>query len=396
VADSSRSIGAVPRRIAAASRRPSTLGATPAGAISLAMGEPFSGTDPRIVEAAVDSVRSGNTRYAPLTGLPELKEAIAAKLSARHARVVAAEEIVPTHGASAGLAATILALVNPGDRVVIPEPTYSLYADLVAMAGGTAVWVENRADGSLDLDRIRPELPGSRMIIVCNPGNPSGRVIPREQLVELAAAVEKSGTYFVSDEAYADIIFDGRSYFSSLDQPAIADLVVCCGTFSKSYAMTGWRLGYVVAGRPVAAAINLVHRTFNGALNSFVQQAGTAALGLEDDLLHELVKAYELRRDLVVERLSDVAGVDLAVPQGAFYAFPRVRTSISSDELTARMAAAGVIVRSGREYGPSGEGHFRISFAADPDKLDEGLDRVRSVLTEDLPMRKESSLEATA
>jgi aspartate aminotransferase len=371
-------------RIRAASRRPASLGATPSDAISLAMGEPFAPTDPLVLDAAVSSMRAGNTRYAPLTGLPALREAIADRLTARHARTVASAEVVVTHGASAGLAATILALVNPGDRVVIPEPTYSLYADHVAMAGGEAVWIASRPDGALDVDRVVAALPGSCMVVLCTPGNPTGRMFDRDDLVAVGAAAAAAGAWFVSDEAYADIVFDGLSYFSSLDQPDIADHVICCGTFSKSYAMTGWRLGYVVAPEPAADAINLVHRTFNGALNSFVQVAGITALTLDDAWLADMRQGYQRRRDLVVERLAGIPAIDLATPQGAFYAFPRVHLPISSDRLTERMAAAGVLVRSGREYGPSGEGHFRISFATDLASLEEGLARVKTVLEGDL------------
>lgn len=348
------------------------------------MGEPFAGTDQRVLDAAIESMRAGNTKYAPLTGLPSLREAIADRLTSRYVRNLTALEIVPTHGASAGLAAIILALVNPGDRVVIPEPTYSLYADHVAMVGGEAVWVSTNPDGSLDLDRVTNELVGARMIILCSPGNPSGRMFGRDELVAVGAAAAAAGAWFVSDEAYCDIVFDGLEYFSSLDQTDIAENVICCGTFSKSYAMTGWRLGYVVAPAPVADAINLVHRTFNGALNSFVQAAGITALSLDDQWIAEMVQSYQLRRDLVVDRLAGISTIDLATPQGAFYAFPRVHMSISSDELTGRMSRAGVVVRSGREYGPSGEGYFRISFATDIDSLEEGLARVKSVLEGDL------------
>jgi aspartate aminotransferase len=374
-------IGGLSRRVAAASRRPKSLGAVPPGAVSLAMGEPFASTDARIIESAAASALAGNTRYEAMTGSPALRAAIASKVSEQYGRNINPSQVVPSHGASGGLAATILALVDPGDRVVIPEPTYSLYADHVVMAGGTVDWTGNAPDGSLDLDLLRAKIPGARMVILCNPGNPSGRIYGRADLEELAALAAESGCYLISDEAYSAIVFDGLEFTSSLSWPQYADNVICCRTFSKAYAMTGWRLGYVVAPAAVADAINLVHRTFNGALNSFVQHAGVRALELEDQLLDSLVEAYQLRRDLVVERLSDMPGLELALPQGAFYAFPRVAMDISSDELAVRMADGGVLVRSGREYGPSGEGYFRISFATDMENLEEGLRRVQAVLS---------------
>jgi aspartate/methionine/tyrosine aminotransferase len=375
-------VGGIPRRVAAASRRPKSLGAVPPGAVSLAMGEPFATTDVRITESAAASALTGNTRYEAMTGSPALRAAIASKLSAQYDRNIDPRQVVPTHGASGGLAATILALVDPGDRVVIPEPTYSLYADHVVMAGGTVDWTGNAPDGSLDLDLLRAKIPGARMVILCNPGNPSGRIYGRADLEELVALAAEWGCYLISDEAYSAIVFDGLEFTSALSWPQYADNVICCRTFSKAYAMTGWRLGYVVAAPAVSDAINLVHRTFNGALNSFVQHAGVRALELEDQLLDGLIEAYQQRRDLVVERLADVPGLEFARPEGAFYAFPRVEMDISSDELASRMADGGVLVRSGREYGPSGEGYFRISFATDLDSLEVGIRRVRAVLAD--------------
>ena len=366
-------------RITAMSRRPASLGAVPAGAVSLAMGEPFSGTPDHIGTAAIDAIRRGRTRYEALTGAATLKAAIAAHLGRRHGNSFEPDHIVPTHGASAGLAATILAVVDPGDRVVIPEPTYSLYADHVAMAGGEVVWVANNADGSLNVDALAGALTGAALLILCSPGNPSGQVIERPVLEELSSIARQADALLLSDEAYSDILFDGRTFFSALDLDDNSH-VICCRTFSKSYAMTGWRLGYVVAPAPIAAAINLVHRTFNGALNTFVQDAGIEALATPQGEIDDLVAEYQVRRDIVVDALTGLEGVTFEPSSGAFYAWVRVRMGISSDELVEQMAAAGVLVRSGREYGPSGEGAFRISFAADIDNLREGLRRVVSVL----------------
>ncbi|MFJ6538413.1 pyridoxal phosphate-dependent aminotransferase [Paenarthrobacter sp. NPDC091711] len=368
-------------RIAKASRRPSSLGATPTGAIALSMGEPDSGTPDRIVEAAVEALRNGRTRYTKLTGAPELQSALAVKMSAKAERVVSPDQIVITHGGSAGLAATILAVINPGDRVLIPEPTYSLYADHLAMAGAEAVWIPNKPDGSLDLRRIQAESAVARMIILCNPGNPSGRIYGVEELRSLAGIMEANPhMLLLSDEAYSDIVFDGAKFLSVLELEAIADQVILCSTFSKTYAMTGWRLGYVVAPAVLADKINLVHRSINGALNTFVQDAALEALETDPATLEKLALSYQLRRDIVVDLLSGEPGISLLTPQGAFYAWVRIDSSLSSDEMTARFAEGGVIVRSGSEYGPSGEGYIRISFATDSDSLKEGLRRFVDVV----------------
>ncbi|MGP0221470.1 pyridoxal phosphate-dependent aminotransferase [Paenarthrobacter sp. NCHU4564] len=372
---SSLKLGA-PERIAASSRRPATLGAAAPGTISLAMGEPDAGTPTAVVDAAVRSLVKGRTRYSPMTGAPELREVLARKISAGHPRPTTAREVVLTHGGSAGLAAAMLALVQPGDRVLIPEPTYSLYADHAAMVGADVVWIAARTDGSLDLDALQHEAATARLIILCNPGNPTGRIYSAADLAGVGALLgEHPDLLLLSDEAYGSIVFDQLPFASALDLSDVSSQVVYCSTLSKTYAMTGWRLGYVVASGPLADKINLIHRTINGPLNTFVQDAALTALETPEEDLRVLTASYQDRRDLVLEALGGVAGVEILAPQGAFYAFPRISTSLSSDEMVARFAAAGVLVRSGSEFGPSGEGHVRLSFATDIATLKEGLDR---------------------
>lgn len=372
-------------RIIAASRRPSTLGAAVAGSISLAMGEPDAGTPEAITAAAIHELASGNTRYAPMTGSPELKAAVAKHVQRENGRYTTAAEIVLTHGGSAGLAATIMALVNPGDTVLIPEPTYSLYADHVAMVGGIVSWIPNREDGSLDLGMIREQAAGARMVILCNPGNPTGRVYPQSDLLALEQVLaENPELVLLSDEAYASIIFDGLGFTSALSLETVQDQIIGCGTFSKTYAMTGWRLGHVVAAPDIAARINLIHRTINGPLNTFVQHAAITALQTGAGKLRDVTDSYQKRRDIVLEHLGGRPRVSLLAPQGAFYAFVKVDSTLDSVALAARFAEGGVLVRAGSEFGPSGEGHVRLSFATAPDTLAEGLRRFARVLN-DLP-----------
>jgi aspartate aminotransferase len=374
-----RGTSGIADRIARQSMRPPNMGVSPAGAVSLALGEPNEGTPTAVVEAAVDALRAGRTRYSALAGLPALREAIVAQLETRHGKTWGVDSVVCTHGASAGLAAAVLATIDPGDKVVLPEPTYSLYADHVAMAGGHVVWVANRDDGSIDIEGVEAELAGARMVIVCSPGNPTGTVLSERDLARLSEAAMAAGAYLLCDEAYSHIVFDGVPFFSSLDL-ASTDHVICCNTFSKAYAMTGWRLGYVVAEPGLAAAINLVHRTFNGALSTFVQDAGVVALETPAADLQALARSYQDRRDMVLAALGDLPGVSITPAQGAFYAFVRVDSGLSSAELLARFAEAGVLVRSGLEFGPSGDGAFRISFAVDQDQLAAGLGIIATVL----------------
>lgn len=363
-------------RIISSSRRPKTLGAGKPGAISLAMGEPDSGTPTAITEAATAALTSGRTRYAPMAGSPKLQHALAKHTTTKYGRPTMSEEIVLTHGGSGGLAATMLALVNPGDRILIPEPTYSLYADHAAMIGAEVIWVPNLTDGSLDLNTLQQQAAAARMIILCNPGNPTGRVYPHSDLRRLEKLLQDNPELLLlADEAYADITFDEGAFTSALTLADAREQIICCSTFSKTYAMTGWRLGHVVAPVELANRINTIHRTLNGPLSTFIQDAALTALEIPEADLQAAALSYQRRRDIVVKALSGLPGVEMLTPQGAFYAFPRITSLLSSDEMTARFAEAGVLVRSGSEFGPSGEGHIRISFATDVEALQEGLAR---------------------
>ncbi|GGJ40308.1 pyridoxal phosphate-dependent aminotransferase [Paenarthrobacter histidinolovorans] len=363
-------------RLHRSSLRPASLGMTEPGSVALSMGEPDIGTPGAVVQAAISALKSGRTRYTAQSGLPELRRALAETYSERSGRIIQPEQVVITHGGSAGLAASVFAMVSPGDRVLIPEPTYSLYADQLAMAGADGIWISNHADGRLNLESLEREAPTARMIILCNPGNPTGRVYAADEMLALAAILEKNPhLLLLADEAYADIVYDGLPFLSSLCLHSIADQVIYSNTFSKSYAMTGWRVGFVVASPERAEAINLVHRSINGSLNTFVQDAALIALQTPEKDLAALTESYRERRDAVVDVLSRIPGVSLLKPQGAFYAFPKIATKLNSVQMAERFAANGVIVRAGSEYGPSGEGHVRISFATDMESLNEGMKR---------------------
>jgi aspartate aminotransferase len=373
--------GSLPERIRAASRRPKTLGVAVPGAVSLAMGEPDSNTPQPVVEAAVRALRAGRTRYSQITGSPDLRQEIASHLARSQGPEVDPANVVVTHGGSAGLAATVLALVNPGDRVLLPEPTYSLYADHAAMAGAKAEWISTRPDGSIDLHKLAAAAAGARMLILCNPVNPTGMVFSKADIEGVGAILrDHPDLYLLSDEAYSDIVFDEITFTSASELISVRDRVVLSGTFSKSYSMTGWRIGFICAAAAVAEKINLVHRTINGPLNTFVQDAAVEALRIPDKDLHALSTRFQRRRDLVMRHLDGLDAVSVVRPLGAFYAFPRIDSALPSVELVQRFADGGVLVRAGSEFGPSGEGHVRLSFATDEAALEEGLRRFTHVI----------------
>jgi aspartate aminotransferase len=186
----------------------------------------------------------------------------------------------------------------------------------------------------------------------------------------------------LADEAYAEIVYDGAPFVSTLSVEALRERLIYCQTLSKTYAMTGWRVGYVVAPAEMTAVVRHVHRTFNSAPNAAVQRAAIAALRLGPELAAPMLDAYQRRRDFVGKRLAEMETVEAAKPQGAFYAFAKYRSTLPSEEVVRRLLAGGVAVRAGSEYGPSGQGHIRISFAADLDTLDEGLNRIETTLAQ--------------
>ncbi len=369
---------AVARMLAGSSRPGGSV--PPAGTVSLAMGEPDFGTPEPVVAAAERALRDGWTRYGDLNGDPELRELIARQATAAGGGPVSPEQVLVTHGGSAGLAAVFLAVLDPGDRVVMPDPTYSLYADQIHLAGGRTVRVPTLPDGHLDLPAMADAVRGARMVVFCNPVNPTGAVFGADELAAVAGMVAGTGTLVLADEAYAEFVYDGRAFTSALGLAGLRPNLVLSQTLSKTYAMTGWRIGYVVAPRWLSPSVRAVHRAFNASVNAATQRAALAALTAGPALAAPMLSAYQERRDFVTARLTAIPGLSCAAPEGAFYAFPRYRAEVDSVRLAELFLAGGVAVRPGREFGPGGERHFRISFAADLAALDEGLTRIAKVL----------------
>jgi aspartate aminotransferase len=362
-------------RIVAGSRRvqqPQSSG----DLVSLAMGEPDFDTPEQVTEAAVASLRSGRTHYSPLYGESDLREALATRLNASGADGASAADILITQGGTAGLAAAILSIVNPGDRVVIPDPTYSLYADLVSMAGGVTVGVPLAADLHWDLDALAGSLRGAKLFVFCNPSNPTGIVHTREELEALAAMLDGTDTVVISDEAYSSLIFTGRPFASAIEIDGLRGRTIYCQTFSKSYAMTGWRVGYLWGPAPLIGAAARVHNTFNGSVNTAVQDAALVAVQTCDPDIARMREAYRNRGEIMRAGLAEIPGLTLSVPEGAFYQFPGYDLDMPSSELVARLREFGVAVRPGGEFGAYGERHLRLSYAASDDAIRTGVARL--------------------
>lgn len=354
--------------------------ASSADLVSLAVGEPDFDTPQKIVEAANASAARGRTHYAPMAGDPALRQRLATEITALRGRATDASDILVTQGGTAGLSAAILATVGPGDRVVIPDPTYSLYADLVSLAGATAVHVPLADDLHWDPDALRDALPGARMFVFCNPGNPTGIVHSRAEIEALADMLAGTDTIVLADEAYAALSFTDEPFTSALQVPGLEGRTIYCQTFSKNYAMTGWRVGYLWGPSAIIEAATRVHGTFNGSLNTFVQDAAVVALDECDADIERMRASYLRRREIMRGALAEVPGLELSEPEGAFYFFPRYDAPLSAVEMVAYLREHGVAVRPGSEFGPNGEGRIRLSYAASDDAIRTGVARMAEAM----------------
>lgn len=349
--------------------------------VSLAIGEPSFDTPPSIVEAQLQALADGVTHYAPQTGLPELRNAIAAEVGTVNGWGITEENVLVTHGGTAGLSSTINAIVSPGDRVLVEDPTYSLYADSIAMAGGVVSPFVRGNLGEIDFSSMAELAHGARAIILCQPANPTGRILSASEWDSISRIAAENDLAVISDEAYEGLVYGEAEFISALDRPELRDRLIVSKTFSKKYAMTGWRLGYLVGDPALVAAAGVIHRTFNGAVNSANQCAGVAALSSAQCEAEAMRLEFDKRRSVMAEELSSFRSIVYAVPDGAFYFWvefaPERGTSL---EVAARAKDAGVLVRPGQEFGDSGLHALRLSFAAAPDAIILGMERLKLIL----------------
>lgn len=365
------------QRIAAQSQRPSSRPGR--DVISLSSGDPDFPTPEHIRRALYEAIENRHTHYVDNQGDPQLREAIADHASRISGHTYSPAQVVVTHGASGALSAAILATINPGDRVLLPEPTYSLYADLVQLAGGEPVYIRQSANFHLDIDALQAESAGARLVILCHPCNPTGVVYRRDELLALAEIAVQDNLLVLCDEAYDHIVYDGIEFVSSLAIPELRERLIYVQTFSKTYAMTGWRIGYVVAPAPIASAVSRIHRTVSGSLNAAVQRAALVAITTPSDWPERMRREYQIRRELVSEMLAGTAGITIAPPEGTFYSFIRYESDLPSVDVAARALERGVAIRSGSEYGPSGTNYVRIAFSTERQQLTEALLRLRAL-----------------
>ncbi len=353
--------------------------------IHLEIGEPDFPTNPDVCRAGMDAIAAGHTRYTPTPGIRELREAIAEDASKRRGIEVRPENVVVAPGAKPHLVFPTLALVEPGDEVLYPDPGFPTYEATIALAGGVPVPVPlvEESGFSFDLEALRARLsPRARMVILNSPSNPTGGVMPRVDLECVAEAACRHECWVLSDEVYARMTYDGRTAPSIAALDGMAGRTVIVDGFSKTYAMTGWRLGYGIMPEALAEKVStlLVHAV--GCTAHFTQVAGLEALRGPQQPVDRMMAEYQRRRDCLVAGLNSIPGVRCLMPQGAFYAFPNVTgLGRSSSELAdLLLEEAGVAVLPGTAFGARGEGYLRLCYANCLENLERAIRRIRDVL----------------
>jgi len=346
--------------------------------IHLEVGEPDFPTPEHIVEAGIRALRDGHTRYCGPAGIPALREAICDHLVERGV-IGNPENVVVTPGAKPILFYGFLLTLSPGDEALIPDPGFPIYASMTRFCGATPISVPARlSEGrALDLDALEQAItPRTRLIVFNSPSNPTGAVVPVADLRRLAALAERHDLWVMTDEIYRRIRYTAEAP-SIAALPGMLDRTIVADGFSKSYAMTGWRLGWGLFPKPLAAlAVRLVINS-NTCTASFVQEAGLAALRGPQDVVDAMVAQFHKRRDVIVSRLANIPGVRCHAPAGAFYAFPDVRAlPLSAAAFADRLLQdEAVAVVDGEGFGAGGAGHLRLSFASSLENLEDAAAR---------------------
>jgi aspartate/methionine/tyrosine aminotransferase len=349
--------------------------------LHLEIGQPDFPTFPNVSRAGVEAIQKGQTRYTSPAGMPALRAAIADSVSERLGLNIGPERIVVGPGAKPGLFFPTLALVNPGDEVLYPDPGFPTYAAMIRVAGGNPIPIplQEEHQFSFDLHAFDARISDkTRLIVLNSPANPTGGVIPLADLEHIAEKARDHDAWVMSDEIYARLAYDGLNVPSIAALSGMLDRTVIVDGFSKTYAMTGWRLGFMVMPEALAERVELLLTHSIGCTATFTQVAGVEALKGPQDKVGEIVTEYQRRRDLIVAGLNAIPGVSCQVPQGAFYVFPNVKSfGLTSREIAARLIdEAGVAVLAGTDFGTGGEGYLRLCYATSMEVLRESLEKM--------------------
>ncbi len=352
--------------------------------VHLEIGEPDFDTPSHITDAAIEALRGGATHYGPSAGLPELRQAVAEDSTARRGVRATPKMVVVTPGGKPVMFYVILALIDPGDEVLYPNPGFPIYESMIRYIGGVPVPVRllEERGYALDVEQLIDKISHrTRLIILNYPHNPTGGVIPEPGLRAIADAAVRHGVPVLADEIYSRILYDGR-HVSIAAMPGMEPLAIVLDGFSKTYAMTGWRLGYGIMPAPLAQVVAKLQTNATSCTASFTQLAGVKALRGDQSAVDGMVAEFRQRRDVIVDGLRQIPGFKCPRPQGAFYVFPNIAgTGFSAKPLADRLLdEAGVACLSGTAFGEWGEGHLRFSYANSLDNIREALKRIKNCL----------------
>jgi aspartate aminotransferase len=361
--------------------------------ISLSLGEPDFDTPEHIKEAAKRAMDKGFTKYPPVGGIPELRSAIAEKYKKDYQLPLNHNQIMVSTGAKQCIMNAILSLVDHGDEVLIPLPYWVSYSEMVHFAGGKCVFIPSKFEEgfALDMEALKNSItPKSKVLIYSSPSNPAGSVLPKKQLKEIAELVQQNPQLtIISDEIYEHINFDGE-HFSISAYEEIRDQLIIINGVSKGFAMTGWRIGYMIGPQPIVAACEKLQGQFTSGANTIAQWAAVEAIAGDHKPTEEMVAVFKKRRDLLLDLLGDIPGLELDTPKGAFYLFPRISSFFgkqfkgitiqnSMDFCEYILTEALVSLVPGIAFGM--DDHVRISYASSEDELKEAARRIKAALT---------------
>jgi aspartate aminotransferase len=354
--------------------------AAPPNSINLGLGEPDFEPPAEVIEAMCAAVRAGKNHYGPSAGLAELRDKVAERYQDRDPKT-GRDNVIITGSGSEALMTTALALYNPGDEVLVPNPGFVLYGPDARLMGATPVPYSLPASRRYqpDLDELEKLVTRRTCAIVVNsPSNPTGGVFPAATVEKIVAFAERYDLTIVSDEVYEEIVYDGK--FASFW--GRGDRVVIVNSFSKTLAMTGWRIGYLVAPRALALDLNKMHYHIMACPPTPSQVAVLAGLNSSQAAIQAMIREFRVRRTLIVRLLRKIPGIEIVPPAGAFYAFPRFRWPKTSSEVATALLQRGVITTPGDAFGSLGDSHLRLSFAASRKNLEDGIGILRDYASE--------------
>jgi aspartate/methionine/tyrosine aminotransferase len=367
--------------------RANALAAQGRDIISLGIGQPDFRTPEHIVEAAVKALRDGHHGYTAATGIPPLREAVAADLHKRFKVDVSPDSVMIMPGGKPTMFMSILMFGEPGVEIMYPDPGFPIYRSMIEFTGATPIPVPIREENGFAFsaeETLKLITPKTRLIIVNSPANPTGGVTPKSEVDKLVAGLEKwPDVAIMSDEIYDHMVYDGETHVCLLSYPSIRDRLILLNGWSKTYAMTGWRLGYAIFPGKLYDYARKLAVNLHSCVNASAQYAGLAALTGPQDEAEKMIAEFDRRRKVVVEGLNKLPGVSCVTPKGAFYAFPNIKgTGWKAKELANTLLNdTGVVTIGGPDFGILGEGYLRLSYANSTENILKALDRMGDFLS---------------